>query len=176
MTVQINYKSSKSKKDLSNLVLFVDEKFNINNLKKYLSNLEFSYISDLLKNSDLKKDLLDVPRRSCDRKVNEFVKRVRACMTHAKIIAHLRKQMPVLTGHADKQKRLLDDVEIQFQQCIHEHNIPRGDMPNPKRFREIMKGIQVWKLPKIDKKQMQALEEVLSVDLPRVMREFDNPF
>ena len=126
--------------------------------------------------ADLKKDLLDVPRRSCDRKVNEFVKRVRACMTHAKIIAHLRKQMPVLTGHADKQKRLLDDVEIQFQQCIHEHNIPRGDMPNPKRFREIMKGIQVWKLPKIDKKQMQALEEVLSVDLPRVMREFDNPF
>ena len=58
MTVQINYKSSKSKKDLSNLVLFVDEKFNITGLKKYISNTEFSYISDLLKTSDLKKDLL----------------------------------------------------------------------------------------------------------------------
>ena len=58
MTIQINYKKISSKKDLANLVLFVDEKFNINNLKKYLSNLEFSYISDLLKNSDLKKDLL----------------------------------------------------------------------------------------------------------------------
>ena len=32
--------------------------FNIRSLKKHLSNLEFSYISDLLKNSDLKKDLL----------------------------------------------------------------------------------------------------------------------
>ena len=58
MTIQINYKNLGSKKDLTNLVLFVDENFNINSLKKYLSNLEFYYISDLLKNSDLKKDLL----------------------------------------------------------------------------------------------------------------------
>ena len=58
MTIQINYKNIGSKKDLTNLVLFVDENFSINNLKKHLSNLEFSYISDLLKNSDLKKDLL----------------------------------------------------------------------------------------------------------------------
>ena len=58
MTIQINYKNLYSKKDLTNLVLFVDENFNINSLKKHLLNLEFSYISDMLKNSDLKKDLL----------------------------------------------------------------------------------------------------------------------
>jgi len=58
MTVQINYKNSGSKKVSSNLVLFVDEKFNIEGLKKHISNDEFSYISDLLKTSDLKKDLL----------------------------------------------------------------------------------------------------------------------
>ena len=58
MTIQINYKNIGSKKDLANLVLFVDENFNISSLKKHLSNLEFSYISDLLKNDDLKKDLL----------------------------------------------------------------------------------------------------------------------
>jgi len=58
MTIQINYKSSYSKKVSSNLVLFVNEKFNISGLKEYISNSEFSYISDLLKNSDLKKDLL----------------------------------------------------------------------------------------------------------------------
>jgi leucyl aminopeptidase len=55
MTLQINYKNTSSKNSSSNLVLFVDEKFNINGLKKYISNSEFSYISDLLKNSDLKK-------------------------------------------------------------------------------------------------------------------------
>ena len=58
MTIQINYKNISTKKDLTNLVLFVDENFSINNLKKHLSDLEFYYISDLLKNSDLKKDLL----------------------------------------------------------------------------------------------------------------------
>ncbi|MDC0481278.1 leucyl aminopeptidase [Candidatus Pelagibacter sp.] len=59
MTVQINYKTNSSNKASSNLVLFVDEKFNISGLKKYISNSEFSYISDLLKSCDLKKDLLD---------------------------------------------------------------------------------------------------------------------
>ncbi len=58
MSIQINYKNSVLKKELTNLILFVDEKFNISNLKKYVSNLEFSYISELLKSSDLKKELL----------------------------------------------------------------------------------------------------------------------
>jgi len=58
MTVRINYNNSNSNKASSNLVLFVDERFNISGLKKHFSNSEFSYISDLLKNVDLKKDLL----------------------------------------------------------------------------------------------------------------------
>ena len=57
MTVLIDY-NNKSKKTSNNLVLFVGENFNISGIEKYLSNLEYSYISDLLKNSDLKKDLL----------------------------------------------------------------------------------------------------------------------
>ena len=58
MTIQINYKNNGIKKITSNLLIFVDEKFNINSVKKYISNTEYSYISDLLKNSDLKKQLL----------------------------------------------------------------------------------------------------------------------
>ena len=58
MSIQINYKNNSLKKPSANLVLFVEENFNINGLKKYISNTEFSYISDLLKNSDLKKNLL----------------------------------------------------------------------------------------------------------------------
>ena len=57
MTIQINYKNNSPKKTTTNLVLFADEKFNISNLKKYISNSEFSYISDLLKSSDLTKNL-----------------------------------------------------------------------------------------------------------------------
>ena len=58
MSIKINYKNNISTKSATNLVLFVDENFNIRNLKKYISNSEFSYIADLLKNNDLKKDLL----------------------------------------------------------------------------------------------------------------------
>jgi leucyl aminopeptidase len=58
MSIQINYKNRALNSPPLNLVLFVDENFNINPLKKFISNNEFSYISDLLKTSDLKKDLL----------------------------------------------------------------------------------------------------------------------
>ena len=58
MAIQINYKNSGFENTTHNQVLFVDEKFNIDPLKKQISNSEFNYISDLLKNSDLKKKLL----------------------------------------------------------------------------------------------------------------------
>ncbi len=57
MSIKINYLNKQSSKSSENIVLFSNEKLNINNLKKFLSNSEFSYINDLLKTSDLKKDL-----------------------------------------------------------------------------------------------------------------------
>ena len=57
MSIKINFKNSISKKNTANLVLFADEKFSTKNLKKYVSISEFSYITDLLKNNDLSKNL-----------------------------------------------------------------------------------------------------------------------
>ena len=57
MSIKINYANKAISKSSANLVLFTDEKFSSNGLKKYLSNSEFSYISDLLKTSDLKKNM-----------------------------------------------------------------------------------------------------------------------
>ena len=57
MTIQITYKNTDLKKTTTNLVLFTDEKFNISPLKEYIPSLEFSYIKDLLKTSDLNKNL-----------------------------------------------------------------------------------------------------------------------
>ena len=58
MSIQINYKNNNTQKSQANLILFTDDNYNIGNLKKYISIKEFSYIADLLKNSDLKKNLL----------------------------------------------------------------------------------------------------------------------
>ena len=57
MTIKINYKKKIVNKSSSNLVLFVDDKFNFGIAKKLISNNEFSYINDLLKTSDLKKNI-----------------------------------------------------------------------------------------------------------------------
>ena len=57
MSIKLNYLKKTSNKLSSNLVLFCDEKYSVNRFKKYLSNDEFSYISDLLKTIDFKKNL-----------------------------------------------------------------------------------------------------------------------
>ena len=57
MTVNINYKKNNTNKISSNLVLFSNDKFDTKGLNRYLSKSEFSYISDLLKTSDLKKNM-----------------------------------------------------------------------------------------------------------------------
>ncbi|MDC3021124.1 leucyl aminopeptidase [Pelagibacteraceae bacterium] len=57
MSIKLNYLKKTSNKLSSNLVLFCDEKYSVNGFKKYLSNDEFSYISDLSKTIDLKKNL-----------------------------------------------------------------------------------------------------------------------
>ena len=57
MSIKINYSNKAANKSSANLVLFTDEKFSINSLKKYLSNSEFSYINDLLKTNDPKKNM-----------------------------------------------------------------------------------------------------------------------
>ena len=58
MTVKITYRNEISKKNPQNLILFVDEKFNISGIKKYISSSDFVLISDLIKNRDVKKKLL----------------------------------------------------------------------------------------------------------------------
>ena len=59
MTIQINYSNSSYKKKALNLVFFTDESFKITILKKYLTDKEYSFISDLLKSRDKKRKILN---------------------------------------------------------------------------------------------------------------------
>ena len=58
MSIKISYSKTIYVNLSSNLVLFSNDKFSTNGLKKYLSNQELSYINDILKTSDVKKNLL----------------------------------------------------------------------------------------------------------------------
>ncbi|KAK4344504.1 hypothetical protein RND71_034680 [Anisodus tanguticus] len=63
---------------------------------------------------DLLTDLKNIPKKACDRRINEFVKRARAAKIHAYIISHLKKEMPAMMGKAKTQKRLMDNLENEF--------------------------------------------------------------
>ena len=58
MSIQVNYKSGSLKKSSNNLILFVNDKFNVNQIKTYISNHEYSFINDLIKTCDLTKKIL----------------------------------------------------------------------------------------------------------------------
>ena len=58
MNIKVNFKKQTFAKSNANLILFVDEKFNITGIKKHISNSEYSYISDLLIKKDDKKKIV----------------------------------------------------------------------------------------------------------------------
>ena len=58
MTIKINYLNREKNKISSNYVLFVNEKFDIKNLKKIISHNEISYVRDLLQTKEPKKNIL----------------------------------------------------------------------------------------------------------------------
>ena len=72
MSVKISYSKKTINKPSANIVLFVNEKFNTSNVKKYLSNNELSYINDLLKTSDLKKNIF-VYEVNSKKKSNSYI-------------------------------------------------------------------------------------------------------
>ena len=57
MSVKINYLNKKPSKSSANHVFFVNEKFLINNIRNFITEAEHSYINDLLKTIDLKKNM-----------------------------------------------------------------------------------------------------------------------
>ncbi len=60
MTAHIHYKKSILNKKLSNYIFFVDEEFDTVSLKNQLSSGEYSFIRDILKTKDLKKEILTI--------------------------------------------------------------------------------------------------------------------
>ena len=72
MTVQIIYKNNDNS---NNQVLFVEENYNISNIKKYVSSADLTYIKEILKNNDLKKKILGLDLNSKKKLILVSVKR-----------------------------------------------------------------------------------------------------
>lgn len=126
------------------------------------------------------KDLLDAlyecPQRSCDRKINEFVKRVRSCKIHMLLIGHMRKQMPSMFGAQKAQDKLLNNIIEHFTQVQREHHLPIGDFPDPQRFKEILSAFDLTQFAKVTPAMVKQIDDVIGVDIPNLVKLFDNPW
>jgi hypothetical protein len=116
-----------------------------------------------------------IPARAADRKVNEFVKRVRAAKIHVLILGHLRKALPVV-GRTKAQAALLADLPNIFAKVAREHHLPAGDFPDPARYASILRSFELSSFPKLKEKDVKSLEQALAVDVPALVQQFDNPY
>ncbi|XP_074582603.1 EH domain-containing protein 1-like isoform X1 [Curcuma longa] len=125
---------------------------------------------------DLLSDLKDIPKKACDRRINEFVKRARAVKIHAYIIGHLKKEMPSMIGKAKTQQRLIDNLEDEFGKVQKEFHLPPGDFPDVEHYREVLSGYNLDKFERLKHKMVQAVDDMLAYDIPELLRRFRNPY
>ncbi|KAG5234718.1 EH domain-containing protein [Salix suchowensis] len=126
--------------------------------------------------NDLLMDLVDIPKKACDRRINEFVKRARAAKMHAYIISHLKKEMPAIMGKAKTQQRLIDNLEDEFAKVQREFHLPAGDFPNVEHFKEVLNGYSIDKFEKLKPKMIQAVDDMLGYEIPELLKSFRNPY
>ncbi|XP_076919093.1 EH domain-containing protein 1-like [Bidens hawaiensis] len=125
---------------------------------------------------DLLNDLKDIPKKSCDRRINEFVKRARSAKIHAYIINQLKKEMPSWIGKTKAQQRLIDNLEQVFEKIQREHHLPPGDFPNIDTFRQALNGYNIDKFERVKSKMIQGVDDMLAYDIPNLLRTFRNPY
>eukprot|EP00250_Pteridium_aquilinum_P007074 c16868_g1_i1 orf=165-1427(+) len=121
---------------------------------------------------DLLAALLSLPKKSCDRRVNEFVKRAQAAKLHALIIGHLKSQMPYLIGKAVKQQDLVQSLKAEFIKIQEKHRIPSGDFPNVDRFRKVLATYDISKFAKLKPRLIEDVDDMLAKDIPQLLQEF----
>ncbi|CAN6229979.1 unnamed protein product [Urochloa humidicola] len=125
---------------------------------------------------DLLSDLNDIPKKACDRRINEFVKRARAAKVHAHIVSHLKKEMPALMGKAKAQQKLLDNLDEEFAKVQKELHLPPGDFPSVEEYRELLSAYNFDKFEKLRPKMVQGVDDMLAYDIPELLKKFRNPY
>jgi len=125
---------------------------------------------------DLLNDLHDIPFRSCDRKVNEFVKRLRAFKIHILVINELKKHIPAVFGKKSAGNKVLNNLHDHFDTVRREYHLPAGDFPDLVRFKDTMQAFEVASFPKVDKRMLKTVDDVLGIEIPDLIKLFDNPY
>jgi len=114
--------------------------------------------------------LAALPKSSGKRKVSDFIRRAKLVRTNAYILAHLRSKMPSFMGKDKEKKKLLDNLTTVYNEIVKDTCLPLGDFPNPQGLQETLSSptFDFCKFPKIDKKKMEAINDMLTEKLPKL--------
>jgi len=118
---------------------------------------------------------MSLPTNSAMRKVNELVKRARLVKVHAYLIGHIKKQMPALWGSKAKKDELIKDMLTVYREVKRTHRLPPGDFPDLERFKETLKDHDFDTFAKLDEKLVSRIDDVLGIDIPRLMAMISPP-
>lgn len=65
---------------------------------------------------------------------------------------------------------------LLYLQVQREHHLPAGDFPDVNRFKSILSAFDFAAFPKMSKSMVKQIDDVLSIDIPNLVRAFDNPY
>jgi len=120
--------------------------------------------------NDLYTVLAQLPRGAAVRKVNDLIKRARLAKVHAYIMRALKRKMPNMFGKALAQKRLIHNLASIYQEVAEERSLPLGDFPDIRHLAEVLAGKDFTKFKGVDPKKMEALDQMLSSDIPQLLK------
>jgi hypothetical protein len=136
--------------------------------QEQLRNMDNAELFEM-EEKDLMKDLAVLPRQSAVRKINELVKRIRKVKTLAYVIGHLKAEMPTMMGKEKKQKKLINDLPTVFRTILKKHNLSPGDFPDINGFSAKLADTKFQEFHSFSQKQIDQLDQVLNVDIPKLM-------
>lgn len=119
---------------------------------------------------DLFADIQSLPRSAAVRKLNELIKRARLAKVHAFILSHLRSEMPSLWGKQSKKEELIANLANVFHSIHKTRQLPVGDFPPVKRMQRQLEEYDFTRFPKIYMNMIDKAEEMLTVDITRLMK------
>jgi len=116
-------------------------------------------------------ELMNLPKSSAERKVNDMVKRVRMIKVHICILAYVKNKMPRLFGKENARKDIIENLDKVFDAVRLEYKLSEGDMPDVKLFAKCLDGEENFSnFVAVDRKTLRALDDILLNVIPNMMR------
>ncbi len=114
-------------------------------------------------------ELKNLPSSAAARKINDMVKRIRLVKVHVCILSYLKGKMPYVFGVEAKQKLLLDNMDVVFEEVKLMYNLSDGDMPELDVFVGNLRSHNFKSFPTLDRNVLKELDELIAKEIPALM-------